>query len=1277
MKRTSLAWVAMSLLALIVGTWIGSQTSLPGATAAPNLPTDICPASRFVSGFVRDYQGNLVTSGGTVEILGWPITGTIATTGAYTIDIEGLPITDYMVLATWSTGRAMRLVPASFWADCATKSLDLNLQECLLVGQVRDCVGNPVQGARVEYLGLQTFAGDPHPNPAYTDASGTYTITISSTSPPLPPPPFPHTLVASYLDGLSVRQTFSPECPRKQVNFAGEYCLPNYPCPSGRVLTGGVYDYLGQPVDGATVEIIGWPQTDTTDSSGRYTIDISGLPVSTYTVVATLPTGEVIRKTQGIDFWYGCSQYNLQLDFRQSLLVGYAYDCDGNPVEGAKIEIRDWQTPPGDPYPNPAWTDATGAYTITISALPPDVYTVVARAPNGLTVAQQTFLDGMQGGLTQLNFSGAVCLPTDLCPSQRILTGVVRNYLGQPVEGATVHIRGWQTPPGAPYPNPATTDATGTYTITITGLPISTYSVVASWPHGLAMETKLPDFWQGCLSALPAGNLVLNLEERLLTGYVFDCDGVPIEGATVEFRDFVTLPEDPHPNPATTDANGIYTITVSYPLPLPPDVPTPYQLPNAPYHIVARHKSGASVEQLLAGLQGLVTQLNFTGEFCLPTAPPPTPTPPVQQCGPFTLSGEVWDCRGNPVHGALVEIEGTDRSATTDASGRYVIDLLGLPLQTYSVRVSAAGYTDRVVTPSFEDFWAWCKSTNLVLNFTGESCLAGPPPAVYLPVVNMVAEQAGFRARVEGLQSGQGPQGAVRQGEYETWIQVQNLGNAPTVATLQLWQSYSGLCPPGAPGVFQRLDSGEIPPGSSWTWPASLVHEDARSGVVTASQPIAVQVLRRGPGIPDDTLEVAAAYAGLPDTLLGKRDEAFGGYAYYAPSVYGFHRGLTSWLYIQNAGSKCTSVDIYFRSEESCNRTILGRIPILAPGETYPFDVASVVGGRWQGSAWIGAGQPLAIAVDHVGDNVLMSYIAMPADTLYTGPDANIPFSFGSQVNYGPLVYREYQGWDTTIHVQNLSSTNAAKAKVYFLDASGGVIKTLVDWICPRGSQDFFLPVLNGLPGNYVGAVRVESLDWWSPGDPPVPFPAIVAVAELSKYESPARAMRLEAIAYNLFTEDRAFEWQTGEYGVKLVGIPSLSKKAERLTSEIAIQNVTPLPGFTDLALFVYDPNRLLDFQCEKLHEKQVEYIDLYAWPLVMENFQGSMVISATYWTHQVPNQSGHTTAGIAAVSVLRSGTRLGQDFPGDESAGVEAFPIPLGFKFAGPPGSPPTCPGQ
>ena len=68
-----------------------------------------------------------------------------------------------------------------------------------------------------------------------------------------------------------------------------------------------------------------------------------------------------------------------------------------------------------------------------------------------------------------------------------------------------------------------------------------------------------------------------------------------------------------------------------------------------------------------------------------------------------------------------------------------------------------------------------------------------------------------------------------------------------------------------------------------------------------------------------------------------------------------------------------------------------------------------------------------------------------------------------SQVNYAPLVYRTSY-LDTTLWVQNLSAVVNAKVKVYFLDHSGDVITSIVDWICPRGSQSFFLPVIHNLP---------------------------------------------------------------------------------------------------------------------------------------------------------------------------------------------------------------------
>ena len=108
----------------------------------------------------------------------------------------------------------------------------------------------------------------------------------------------------------------------------------------------------------------------------------------------------------------------------------------------------------------------------------------------------------------------------------------------------------------------------------------------------------------------------------------------------------------------------------------------------------------------------------------------------------------------------------------------------------------------------------------------------------------------------------------------------------------------------------------------------------------------------------------------------------------------------------------------------------------------------------WQGNAWIRTSQPTGIAVDIIGRDTLMTYIGEPAQLDFgfdfedpTAPSPHPYFSLGNKINYGPLVYSEYQGWDSGIQVQNLSSTRAAKVKVYFLDRSGDVITTLVDWI--------------------------------------------------------------------------------------------------------------------------------------------------------------------------------------------------------------------------------------
>jgi hypothetical protein len=439
-------------------------------------------------------------------------------------------------------------------------------------------------------------------------------------------------------------------------------------------------------------------------------------------------------------------------------------------------------------------------------------------------------------------------------------------------------------------------------------------------------------------------------------------------------------------------------------------------------------------------------------------------------------------------------------------------------------------------------------------------------------------------------------------------------------------------------------------------------------------QPLAATVNRQCPDPTDPNVMNNAVYTGVSSDEEGARDPQFGGFTYYAPLVLANANGLNTWLWIQNSGVECSSIEIWFKAQDNCLRAILGDVLTVSPGESVHFDPNTVVGPDWQGSAWIRSSQPLGVIVDTMGANHFTSYKGVTGDVF------SLQFSLGTQVNYAPLIYNELQGWDTAIQVQNLSSTTAAKVKVYFLDQSGDIISTLIDWICPRGSQTFFLPVIGGLPGNWVGSARIESQEWWSPGDPLVDPPRIQSVVLLERWDDPARTMRREAVAYNGFTERTSLDWQIGRGdgtdGSAVLALPLLAKENRGVTSEIAITNLVAKPGFTDFALFIYDQNGLLDFVCEKLNEKQVEYINLATWGWINPHWLGSGVISATFWEHEVFDAHGQFVrnfVGLGAVGVERIGTTLGTDIPGDESKAYEAFPVFDFFKNEGTI----LCPGQ
>ncbi|MCW5881759.1 MAG: hypothetical protein KIS91_12555, partial [Anaerolineae bacterium] len=114
----------------------------------------------------------------------------------------------------------------------------------------------------------------------------------------------------------------------------------------------------------------------------------------------------------------------------------------------------------------------------------------------------------------------------------------------------------------------------------------------------------------------------------------------------------------------------------------------------------------------------------------------------------------------------------------------------------------------------------------------------------------------------------------------------------------------------------------------------------------------------------------------------------------------------------------------------------------------------------------------------------------------------------------------------------------------------------------------------------------------------------------------------------------------------------------------------------------------LIDFVCEKLNEKQVEYIDLSKWGWIQPGFKGSAVISATFWEHEVFDPYGkfvRNVVGLGAIKVERFVPTASMPVAGDVAAASEGFPImssqdgQLGHfrPYFDWEGFRPVCPGQ
>ncbi|MCX6030252.1 MAG: carboxypeptidase-like regulatory domain-containing protein [Chloroflexi bacterium] len=439
-----------------------------------------------------DYTG----SDGTYEL--------IVVAGAYRVEADRYPRTSpedrFVTVPPNQTGIDFRFPPASA-SNSAALAADLSgpAQQSNITGIVRDS-----SGAALEGIGVKASTGSCwNETTAATAATGRYTLTVSAAD--------------TYLVEAGAQRRLAAVPPDATgVDFTH---------PGLFTIAGVVRDANGQPVASAEVWTLVAGQTvaSYTSSAGRYALRVppGAYKVSVYHasyVSPSMRTVAVPPDQPNVDFAF-------PIGYR---ILGVVRDSSGRPVSYAQVRITG---------SSGALTDSTsscGTYELVVSA---GVYTVTVQHGSYLSPPMQTVTVPPERIL--LNFTLGE-LPT--------ISGVVRDYDGSPVEGASVSASGDND---SDY---TTTDTTGTYRLRVQP---GVYQVQVSKSNYLsppAQTVSVPPDRAGVnFTFLPVP------PRYTLRGAVRNGSGQPLHNATVTAENLVCGSAG---GSARTDATGAYTLTL-------------------------------------------------------------------------------------------------------------------------------------------------------------------------------------------------------------------------------------------------------------------------------------------------------------------------------------------------------------------------------------------------------------------------------------------------------------------------------------------------------------------------------------------------------------------------------------------------------------------------------------------------------------------------------------------------------------------------------------------
>lgn len=413
-------------------------------------------------------------------------------------------------------------------------------------------------------------------------------------------------------------------------------------------------------------------------------------------------------------------------------------------------------------------------------------------------------------------------------------------------------------------------------------------------------------------------------------------------------------------------------------------------------------------------------------------------------------------------------------------------------------------------------------------------------------------------------------------GTWDTGVAAQNLGGTPARMQVQYFNDR---------GELVSVEDGTADPGFA----ASFFQGGNRNlsvgryaATVFADQPISVVVSE------------ANYTAGMADFYNGTR----AGAAQVSLPLVFRQATASAWnslIAIQNVDDNPTTATVrFFRAGETApafERSVGIPASAAVSWDTSTDEFAPL--GSFTGSAVITSPRPVAAIVNEVtgaGPGIMTTFRGV------TGPDTRYQL---------PLLYRNFNGWNSGVQVQNLGPQPATVRATYIRSNAPGGPWQEEKAVPPGSSATFYLPASPGVPDGFVGSATLESVN----GQP------ITALVNNINYASGTGS------GYNAF----------GAAGTTpRISAPLIYKNYNGWSTGIQVQNLGPAPAPIRVTYYKQGGGTFADQQTAPPNASVTFYLPGKAD--LPDNFVGSALIESA--------------AGVPIVAIVNS-TNYGRGVSG------------------------------